>query len=81
VGGGGWGWCGVGGIVGVGIVLDGEREERAGGCEVVGVIIGDVPFIGDVNVIGIGEGVVGVAFGEREIGGGCDLGSKKVGDY
>lgn len=25
-------------------------------------------------------GVMGVVIGEREIGGGCDLGSKKVGD-
>jgi len=36
----------VGGIVGVGVAVWGEREERAGGCEVVGVIIGDVVVIG-----------------------------------
>ena len=45
---------GIGGVVVDGVVMGGEREERAGGCEVGMVAIGDV--IGGVNVIGIGEG-------------------------
>ena len=36
------------------VVVGGEREERAGGCEVGVVVIGVI--IGDVIVIGRGDG-------------------------
>lgn len=45
---------GIGGVVVDGVVVGGEREERAGGCEVGVVVIGVI--IGDVNVIGRGDG-------------------------
>ena len=60
--------------MGVGVVLGGEREERAGGWEVVGVVIGGY------LVVDLGEGGDVVLGGGGENGGGCDLGSKKVGD-
>lgn len=53
-----------------GEVVGGEREERAGGWEVGVVVIGVV----------IGDCCLGVIIGEGENGGGCDLGSEKVGD-
>ena len=54
--------------------------EEAGVCGVVGGVI--MVLIGGVIVIGLGEGEVGRdgdVSGEREIGGGCDLGVKKRG--
>ena len=61
-----------------GEVVGGEREERAGGCEVGVVAIGVV--IGGCLVVDRGEGGDVVLGGGGENGGGCDLGSKKVGD-
>ena len=62
--------------MGAGVVLGGEREERAGGCEVEVVAIGVV--IGGCLDVDLGEGEGSGGGGEN--GGGCDLGSKKVGD-
>jgi hypothetical protein len=45
---------GVGVVVVAGVVMGGEREERAGGCEVGVDVIGEV--IGVVIGVEIGEG-------------------------